>query len=90
MNVRGTTPPGDELVDSPVARASGSKGETAKDHHRQQRTMNSMPSVATKLGMAKVEVINPLANPIAAAGRRPSESPQRPAAGNDQEQPASA
>ena len=43
-----------------------------------ERTMNSMPSVVMKLGMAKVKVMKPLTKPIAAAIR----SPRRIAARN--------
>ena len=74
MNDARNNPPGPtNWVNSPVARSSGSKGGKPPEITTvSERTMNSMPSVAMKLGMAKVSVMNPLANPIAAASRRPS------------------
>ena len=67
-------PPGPtNRVNSPVARSSGSNGGKPPEITTvSDRTMNSMPSVAMKLGIAKVRVMNPLANPIAAASIRPN------------------
>src|SRR5580704_12706200 len=74
MNEARNSPPGPtNWVNSPVARSSGSKGGKPPEITTvSERTMNSMPRVAMKLGMAKVKVMNPFANPIAAARRSPS------------------
>src|SRR3984885_13221154 len=74
MNDARNKPPGPtNWVNSPVVRSSGSKGGKPPETTTvSERTMNSIPSVAMKLGMAKVKVMNPFANPIAAASRRPS------------------
>ena len=67
--MRGTTRPGPtNWVNSPVASSSGSSGGKPPEITTvSERTMNSMPSVVMKLGMAKVNVMKPLTKPIAAA-----------------------
>ena len=74
MNDARNNPPGPtNWVNSPVARSSGSNGGKPPEITTvSERTMNSMPSVVMKLGMAKVKVMNPLTKPIAAAIRSPS------------------
>src|SRR5208282_4296140 len=75
MNDARNSPPGPtNWVNSPVARSSGSEGGKPPEITTvSERTMKSMPSVAMKLGMAKVKVMNPLANPIAEASRSPQQ-----------------
>ena len=88
MNDARNNPPGPtNWVNSPVARSSGSKGGNPPETTTvSERTMNSMPSVAMKLGMAKVKVMNPFTNPIAAASRRPRQNRRESRhAGDDQE-----
>ena len=59
------------------ASSSGSNGGKPPEMTTvSERTMNSMPSVVMKLGIAKVSVMNPLRKPIAAAIESPSTTPR--------------
>ena len=73
MNEARKRPPGPtNWVKTPVARSSGrSGGKPPEITTVSERTMKSIPSVVMKLGMAKVSVMNPFTNPIAAAMTSP-------------------